>query len=84
MEFEKVFSSTGKVMDFKKKGDVMEKSWNFIFLVQIFRTCLKTRNILLFIEQKYAPKRLGHGKFKLVLKKSLNSIAQCLCKPCIY
>ena len=48
----------------------MKKSWNFINLVQEFWTCCwETGNMetRLFIEQKYAPKRLGFQHFLVVI-----------------
>ena len=60
-----------------------QRSWKshgiLLFGPNISR-CLKTRNILLVMGQKYARKRLGfqhflimHGKLKLVMEKSLKS-----------
>ena len=36
MEFENAFSRPGKFMVLGKMAEVMEKSWNFVILVQIF------------------------------------------------
>ena len=36
MEFESAFSRPGKVMDFGKMSEVMEKSYNFIFWSKYF------------------------------------------------
>ena len=53
IEFENAFSRRGKIMGFRKNGQVMEKPWKFI-------SCrLKTGNIKFDIEQKHFLKRLG-------------------------
>ena len=74
-------------MDFRKTGCGHGKVLEFHFLFQIFLAVLKTRNIVLVIQQNYTPMKAGfsaffsHGKFKLVMEKSLNFIAQLLCEP---
>ena len=63
------------------------KSHGSLFFGPNISCCLKTRNILVAIAQKYARKDLvsavfGHGKFNLVIEKSLSFIARFLCKSC--
>ena len=88
VEFENELSRLGKVMDFRKNGRGNGKIMEFHFFGPNISYCLKTGNILLVIEQKYAPKRAGfsvlfsHWKHKLIMEKSLNFIVQFLCEPC--
>ena len=80
------FPGLEKSWTLRKMAEVMEKSQNFIFWSK-YLMMLKTENILLVIKQKInVPKKAGfsaylsYGKFKLVMEKSLNFIAQFLCE----
>ena len=58
MEFENAFSKPGKVVDFRENGRGHGKVIGFFFGPNILCD-LKTASIVLVIQQKYAPKRLG-------------------------
>ena len=63
IEFENEFSRPGKVMDFRENGQGHGTVMEFHFYGPKIPCCLKTGNILLVIEQKYAPNRLGFQHF---------------------
>ena len=75
-------------MDFRRNGRGHGKVMEFHFLGPNISCCLKTGKILLVTEQKTCLQKAGfsvflsYGKFKLVMKKSLNFIAQFLYEPC--
>ena len=71
------FPGLEKLWILGKMDEVMEKSWNFIFLVQRFRA-VKWKNFPSH-QAKICPQKAGfsaflsYEKFKLVMKKSWKS-----------
>ena len=63
MELEKYILQTWKTHGFKEKWLRSWKSYGISFLGPDISCCSKTGSILLVIEQKYAPKRLGFQHF---------------------
>ena len=79
------FPGLEKLWILGKMAEVIEKSWNLIFLSNYWKHCPCHRAKIYLKKAGFSP-ILSHGKFKLVIKKgmekSLNFIAHFLCEPC--
>ena len=89
MEFENAFSRPGKVMNFRENGQGHGKVMEFHLFGPKISCRLKTwknspsHRAKICLQKSGFSVFLSHGKFKLVMEKSLNFIAQFLYEPCV-